>query len=171
MSAHLPELLHQPVVATASLSPQRPAVVDGPRVLTYGELDIRSNKVARLLVDECGNANAADPLEIAHARAERNPVQDVQGQRSIERPAGLGVRPRIHRAAGECRQRGGKGERTQGVAKGAVRRIQHRFTFDFRPVRSPWQECEGVPTGASGLIMEERVRCARFSLSLPRCWH
>ncbi len=53
MSARVPELLHQSVVATASVSPDRRAVVDGARVLTYGELDARSSQVARLLAEEC----------------------------------------------------------------------------------------------------------------------
>jgi amino acid adenylation domain-containing protein len=54
VSARISELLHESVVRNASVSPHRPAVVGGDRVLSYGELDTRSNQVARLLADECG---------------------------------------------------------------------------------------------------------------------
>ena len=42
-------LLHQAVSATAAVAPERVAIVDRDRVLTYGELDARSNQVAHLL--------------------------------------------------------------------------------------------------------------------------
>lgn len=44
-------LLHQSLTASAEAHPDHPAVVDGSRVLTYAELESRSNGLARLLVD------------------------------------------------------------------------------------------------------------------------
>ncbi|WP_440071888.1 amino acid adenylation domain-containing protein [Streptosporangium sp. OZ121] len=44
-----PGLLHEPVVAQARRTPERPAVVSGGRTLTYGELLGRAEDVARVL--------------------------------------------------------------------------------------------------------------------------
>jgi len=42
-------LLHEGVAVTAASAPERVAIVDGDRALSYGELDARSNQVANLL--------------------------------------------------------------------------------------------------------------------------
>ena len=45
------DLLHHRLSATAEDHPERVAVVDGDRRLTYAELDVRSNQIARVLGD------------------------------------------------------------------------------------------------------------------------
>src|SRR5947208_5060907 len=45
-------LLHQLLEHSARRFPDRPAVVDGDRTLTYAELDARTNRLANLLVRE-----------------------------------------------------------------------------------------------------------------------
>jgi amino acid adenylation domain-containing protein len=42
-------LLHEGVAAAAAAAPERTAVIDGARTLSYGELDARSNQIANLL--------------------------------------------------------------------------------------------------------------------------
>jgi amino acid adenylation domain-containing protein len=45
------DLLHQLLTSSAAADPARPAVVDGDRTITYGELDRASNQLARFLIE------------------------------------------------------------------------------------------------------------------------
>ncbi len=45
-------LLHERLTASAERDPEAPAVVDGERSLTYGELERRANALANLLIEE-----------------------------------------------------------------------------------------------------------------------
>jgi amino acid adenylation domain-containing protein len=44
-------LIHQLVEAQARTRPEAPAVIDGKRTISYGELDTRSNQLARILLE------------------------------------------------------------------------------------------------------------------------
>ncbi|MGY5129072.1 amino acid adenylation domain-containing protein [Streptomyces nigrescens] len=68
-----PVLLHTAVERHARLTPARPAVVCEDRVLTYGELDIRANRLARWLRDEFG-VERGQIVSYAIERSERVPV-------------------------------------------------------------------------------------------------
>ena len=44
-------LLHHLLSSAAATSPERPAVVDGDRTVTYADLEVRSNQLAQLLIE------------------------------------------------------------------------------------------------------------------------
>ncbi|MFE1173267.1 amino acid adenylation domain-containing protein [Streptomyces sp. NPDC058773] len=68
-----PALLHTAVERHARLTPERPAVVCEDRVLTYGELNGRANRLARRLRDEFG-VRPGQLVSYAVERSERVPV-------------------------------------------------------------------------------------------------
>jgi amino acid adenylation domain-containing protein len=71
-----PELLHTAVERHARLTPGRPAVVFEDRVLTYGELNRKANRLARRLRDEFG-VRPGQIVSYLMERSERVPVTQL----------------------------------------------------------------------------------------------